>query len=432
MKELNTPKSESFNKKRIYRYVKRFSFPRLAGTEGEKRAVELTINTFKDIGFEDKEIEKEPFEFSDFYSTTLIKLIMMMNLIFTLTLVLLIYIYPIVTIVVIAGMAFLLFMILRGLKHPEYPGFWGKYYGEMLKATNVFVKIPAKLRDTNKAGNIVISAHLDSKSQTLRTSWRIVLYRVMLFSGILLFGFYTAIHLYNLGIVQLEALIVHIGIWGLTIIISFSNIILMFLNTHNKSPGALDNASGMSIVFELASYFNNRPPLDNFNLWFCQFSAEELGTMGSRIFVNNHESLFIKGRVFQINLEIVSSAKHKKKKNKVEYLKSYGIFPRKKISPLLGKYLKIAAEKENLRFRGFHVTTGAHSDTVPFHLRKYDAVDIATRAAAKYAHNKVDTPDKVDPQILLEACMIIRTAILLLEKDYEIICENKEMLCEEE
>ena len=51
-----------------------------------------------------------------------------------------------------------------------------------------------------------------------------------------------------------------IGIWTPTIIISFMNLFLMNLNTHNKSPGALDNASGMALVFELGSYFQ-KPPL---------------------------------------------------------------------------------------------------------------------------------------------------------------------------
>ena len=41
-----------FNKERIFNYINTFSFPRLAGTEGEKKAVNLTITTFKENGFE--------------------------------------------------------------------------------------------------------------------------------------------------------------------------------------------------------------------------------------------------------------------------------------------------------------------------------------------------------------------------------------------
>ena len=41
-----------------------------------------------------------------------------------------------------------------------------------------------------------------------------------------------------------------------------STVILLFNNTNNKSPGAVDNASGVSVVFELLKYYSN----DNFSL----------------------------------------------------------------------------------------------------------------------------------------------------------------------
>ena len=96
----------------------------------------------------------------------------------------------------------------------------------------------------------------------------------------------------------------------------------------------------MAVVFELSRYIQESP-LENFNIWFCQFSAEELGTMGSRIFVNNHEANFVKGRVFQINIDMLSCACAPR--NQIEYLKSFGVLPRKKIAPLLSKYLEKAA-----------------------------------------------------------------------------------------
>jgi Zn-dependent M28 family amino/carboxypeptidase len=192
----------------------------------------------------------------------------------------------------------------------------------------------------------------------------------------------------------------------------------MLNSTHNKSPGSLDNASGMAIVFELSAYFSNHP-LKSFNLWFCQFSAEELGTMGSRIFVNNREDIFEKNNVFQINFDMVSLANYKN--NGVEYMKSYGVYLRKKIiAPILNEYIERAAKKENLEITGFHLDTGAHTDSVPFHLRGYEALDIVTRAASRYTHTKLDNPKKVDPHVLLNACKIARTAIIMLDNNYNL------------
>jgi len=425
---LNTGKpTYTFDKGKIINYVKKFSFPRLAGTEGEKKAVDLTIKTFKNIGFKASQIQTQNFDFSDFYSTTLIKLIMVINLTFSLFLLMFIYINIYITILVVSAFSLIIFLIIKGLKHPEYPGFWGEYYGKTRNATNVFIKLPAKNLQSESAGNIIISAHLDSKSQTFRTYWRILLYRVWLYSGIFLGGFLITLFIRTFTILNPDLLIIGIGIWTFTTLISISNIFLMFLNTHNESPGALDNASGMTIVFELSTYFKDHP-LENFNLWFCQFSAEELGTMGSRVFVNKYENQFVKGRIFQFNFDMISCANHEK--NQIQYLKSFGVLPRKKIAPLLSKYLDKASNKKNLKILGFHLSTGAHSDSVAFHLRGYDSVDITTRIASRYAHNKEDTPDKVDPQKLLETCVIIQEAILMLDNDFQVLCKNQELVCE--
>jgi len=428
LRDGNSILDQYFNVNSLCNYVKIFSFPRLVGTSGEKKAVDLAIKSFKNLGFTDDQIQKEPFEFSDFYSTTLIKLIMIINLTFSLFILMFAYINLFITIFIGGIMVIVVFLIIRGLKHPEIPGFWGEYYGKSISATNVFVKLRAKNLPTETAGNIIISAHLDSKSQTFKTFWRVFFYKVWLYSGIFLGGFFILLFIRTYTMLKIDLLIVGSGVWFFTIIISISNFFLMFLNTHNYSPGALDNASGMSIVFELSKFFKQNP-LNNFNIWFCQFSAEELGTMGSRVFVNNHEDDFIKGRIFQINLDMISCICESR--NQVEYLKSYGVIPRKKIAPLISKYLERAAIEEKVNIKGFHLSTGAHTDSVSFHLRGYDSVDIVTRAGGKYAHNRDDSPDKVDPQVLLEACLLIRKVLFSLDQDYELLCKNKDLLCEE-
>jgi len=410
-----------FKKERIYNYVKKFCFPRLAGTANEKKAVKLVVDTFKEIGFPESQINKRQFEFSDFYSTSLIKLVMVLNLIFNLVLLLLFYIHVFLTIAVIALMALIVSLIFKGLRYPEKRGFWGEYFGNIYSATNVTVKIPSKKLSEEQAGNIIISAHLDSKSQTYKTFWRINFYRLWLYSGLLQGVFYIIFVLNVFSVIKVDPRFILYGSWISVILISLSNILLMFLNTHNKSSGALDNATGISIVFELSSFFRKNP-LNYFNIWFCQFSAEELGTMGSRIFVDDHESEFVKGRIFQFNFDIVSCANHRL--NQIEYFKSYGIFPRKKIAPLLSKYINLAADKDNIIIKGFHLSTGAHTDSVPFHLRDYDAIDITTRAGALYTHSEDDSLDKVDPKILIQTCKLFKKVILLMDKDYYNLCDN--------
>ena len=417
-----------FIKENLRNLVYKFSFPRLVGTSGEQKAVHLTFETFKELGFEEKDIHSRKFEFTDFYSTTLIKLIMSMNLIFNLILILFVFIHVILSIIFTILMMILVILIVKGLKHPEKPGFWGEYFGVNLEATNFFTKIPASSIDESKAGNIIISAHLDSKSQSYTTFIRVLLYKLWLYGGITMAFFYFLFLVVLFGNIPFDFRITLYGAWIAVIIVSTSNLFLMFLNTHNKSPGALDNASGMAIVFELSKYFLKNP-LKNFNIWCCQFSAEELGTMGSRVFVDDNSDKFTKGRVFQINYDMISCLNHEK--NIIEYFKSYGTLIRKKNAPLLSKYFEIATKKENVIFKGFHLSTGAHTDTVPFHIRGWDAIDITTRAAALYTHTYRDSPEKADPKILKDTCLLAQNAIMMIDNDYKILCSNNELLCEE-
>jgi hypothetical protein len=319
------------------------------------------------------------------------------------------------------------YLIMKGLKHPETPGFWGEYFGESITATNVIAKIPASVIPENEAGNLIISAHLDSKSQSITTFWRVILYKIWFYSGLFLGGIYTLYLLIIFGNLPISFNITISGAWISVGLISISNVFLLFLNTHNKSPGALDNASGMAIVFELSSYFI-KYPLEHFNMWFCQFSAEELGTMGSRVFVNDFEHRFTKGRVFQFNLDMISCAGHKF--NRIEYFKSYGVVIKKKSAPLLSKYLLQAAIIEKVIVKGLHLSTGAHTDTIPFHLRNYDAIDLTNGAASLFTHNIHDTPEKVDSNILFNTCRLLRETINTIDKDYYVLCENQEIECE--
>ena len=414
-------KSQTFDEEKLSDYIKTFSFPRLAGSIGERKSVKLTNDIFKNIGFDDKDIIKQEFKFSTFYSKILIKIIIAMNIIAISLLLIVRYLYPFLVFLISMFLLIGFFSIIKVFKHPELRGFWERHLGKIISATNVFTKVPS-LSSYNNAkiqGNIIVSAHLDSKSQTYKTIWRIILFRIWLYGEILLIISYIAFIIDQhsefesiiIGILALEILII---ISSASVIIS--NIFLLFLNIRNKSPGALDNASGMSIVFELSNYFIKKP-LRNFNLWFCQFSAEEIGTMGSRNFIDAYSDQFEKGKTFQINFDMVSASNNRK--NEIEYIKSYGLFPRKKISPILFQLIEKSSRKENIKVGNFHVSIGAHTDSVPFHLRKFDSVDFTTRAAAKYTHSEDDVPIRVDPSVLIQTCILTRRLILSLDNEID-------------
>jgi len=61
------------------------------------------------------------------------------------------------------------------------------------------------------------------------------------------------------------------------------------LDSYKTSPGADDNGSGIGVMIELARYFKSIQNQLNFNLKFLALGAEEVGILGSRMYVLNHK-----------------------------------------------------------------------------------------------------------------------------------------------
>ena len=71
-----------------------------------------------------------------------------------------------------------------------------------------------------------------------------------------------------------------------------------------KFPGANDNASGVSLLLNLASYYSITP--HKYNIIFICFGAEEAGLKGSKYFTE-HPLLDLKKVKFLINIDIVGT-----------------------------------------------------------------------------------------------------------------------------
>ena len=69
-------------------------------------------------------------------------------------------------------------------------------------------------------------------------------------------------------------------------------------------PGANDNASGVSILLELASYFKQNSP--KHTIFFITFYAEEVGLVGSKYFAE-HPLFPLERTMFLLNLDMVAS-----------------------------------------------------------------------------------------------------------------------------
>lgn len=77
---------------------------------------------------------------------------------------------------------------------------------------------------------------------------------------------------------------------------------LMGKNTY--FPGANDNASGISMLLDLARYYSLHKP--KYSIIFIAFSAEEAGLLGSKYFVKN-SPVDLKAIKFVVNLDMVGT-----------------------------------------------------------------------------------------------------------------------------
>jgi len=149
---------------------------------------------------------------------------------------------------------------------------------------------------------VIFMAHYDTKSQLVSTGVRV------------LFVMGTAT---LCGLLALAAVAASAG-WDRAWLFSrpdeVSLLVLCFLTglvvngDGNRSPGALDNGSGVGVLLELARTWKSRPgrPLD---VWFVATSAEETDLEGARDFLYRHDALWAEMPTLLINLESVGTGR---------------------------------------------------------------------------------------------------------------------------
>jgi Zn-dependent M28 family amino/carboxypeptidase len=148
-------------------------------------------------------------------------------------------------------------------------------------------------------------------------------------------------------------------------------------------PGANDNASGTSMILDLARYYNLPENKPRYSIAFMAFSGEEAGLLGSTHYVS--EPLFpLKSIRFLINLDMVGTgSKGIKVVNGASFEKEFNI---------LSDINKAKGYLADVGKRG----PSAHSDHHPFFEKGVPAVFIYTTGDEfKEYHNIYDVPEKL-------------------------------------
>jgi len=370
---------------RIRKNIETFSFPRLSGTEYEKKAFDLAKEKVEKMGFEP---HVQEFQFSTFYSRVYPKIIFPLTFWLVLSFYLKLNFIILISNLVIISISFLPLFILT--RKPE-----NIRIGKVLQSQNLYVRLESDQNREdqnylkNDLRNVFFIAHLDSKGQKFiaRTRFISILgYTFSLISlGIIIF----------LRDVVFRQIVLQLSIVGFfPLFINFLTVLILSLNTtNNNSKGVVDDASGVACVLELLHHYsdpNNR--FKGANLWFVLTGAEETGTMGIRNFytiisdietetslVNNFESLGKSVAVF------IS-------KNNLEN------------NPTYYDHFKEKTGKYDFRTQVSSVSRGVHTDGIYLFQKSFNLYEFGSTDVGKYMHSEYDKLENVDAAVLKKLC----------------------------
>jgi len=197
-----------------------------------------------------------------------------------------------------------------------YSSIWARFFynnqnteGKMFKVNkykskNILAKVPCADGKDNAGGEVIIIANYDSKSQTFSALIRIIIFYIALIVSVIFPLYYIGAYflLSPLSSTNLVCII-------LMAILIATAILLELNRTGNKSDGAINNATGVAVMLELAE-IHAKAPLDNINLTFLATGAGEMGLMGTVSYMKAHESEFDKEDTYFISLKDIANRGH--------------------------------------------------------------------------------------------------------------------------
>ncbi|MFX1301773.1 MAG: M28 family peptidase [Promethearchaeota archaeon] len=377
------------DEKRISFNLKEFSFPRLSGTEFEKKSFNIAKRKIEDLNLIPMVQE---FSFSTFYSRVYPKI--SLTLLSWLLIVLFLNIQVVFTIINLSLILILILVLIILTRNSENIKIGRKFYSQ-----NLFVKISSQPKNKSSNGNIFLFSHLDSKGQLLSIKIRIRLYYIWIISFTLSLPF----NLLDSFFFQQSFLLLHIFAILILVINCGATIMILLNTTNNNSKGAIDNASGVSCVLELLNYYSkSENRLKNYNLWFVFTGAEESGTMGIRNFYRYMKD-YDRDKTFIINFDSIA---------KTINLWDHGLLNNKYFKS--DKYILENREIMSLE-KTRRIYIGTYSDGMFLLSKRFKGLGNGDKSSYNYIHSVNDDADKIDITVLKTLCQFY--IVLLSEVD---------------
>ncbi|MFX1236500.1 MAG: M28 family metallopeptidase [Promethearchaeota archaeon] len=381
----------------IKQILEQLSFPRVSGSRYEKEAYEFIKKEVEKLNLK---TETQKFTFTSFYSRILPKLF------FFLTFILLLSFSFINYIAMILSSLGMLVVVIAGINPRK------SKIGKKFSSQTLYTKIDSKneksdpydfLNIINKdSKHIVLMAHLDSKGQRLTIRLRIYSFKLWSYSYILGLIFIII----NNYVIQNSVVIFFIAIF---LLLNLLTTILVLVNTtDNKSPGAIDNGSGVVVLYEILCHFSiQENKLNNINLWFAFTGAEECGTMGARNLLEIMRKISKKKNIMIVNFDGIAKG--------VDYFS--GIINPKRNIELYNRFIEHAKDLD-INFAYSNRIFGIRSDGLYLKNKGYEGFGFGDYSTYKYYHSKDDSIDKIDIRILENLSKFVIRALVEIDNDH--------------
>ncbi len=269
---------------------------------------------------------------------------------------------------------------------PE-PRMWSRIcsrLGDIYSTENILASLPSTSAPPS-VPHLYLIAHYDSKSQRISLPIRVLLFALVI-PGAFLF---SALALLGTAIPALNPITV-----GLGGVVTLCSLPLLALDFGNRSPGAIDNASGVGTVLQLAESLSiNSGQLDRLKPIILFTGAEEFSLMGAQAFVQRHEdelrNQVENGGVHILNIDGTGITGQL-------YFAGQKISAAQPSGKCLSVFLGEAQDALRIRIKRFSLP-GALFDHAPFADRGFDALTLLTVGGSSWAvHTARDTPDKLN------------------------------------
>jgi hypothetical protein len=390
----------SLNVDNAYRITEKIAFPRLVGSEGEKRAIKIVLDEFKNAGY--NSISQDTFRTS-LHNWIFIRYIFLVLGSGLILLALSFYLTPLLTLGIIVVGFYFLSRVLKVSTSTEIKLSKNEIYN--FTTENIFVNLKSK----NSKCKVVFIGHWDSKSQTFPPSTRSAIFLIFILGFLIIYVLYFILSILkiflNLNIPFMPNILL-----DLCIIIASIGAINYFNKTGNVSHGAFDNAAAVGTIIELARYYKENP-LDNIDLIFLSTGSEELNLGGAIHFIKRYKHEFEKNSTFFINLDLIGGSEV------IRLTTSYGI-PRKISSVKLNNLFINSAEELKIKIKDIYSPSGVWSDFMPIVQAGFEACWIGSEPGLKFVHTINDTMNLVSKELIKNTLFLCRDVIEKLDKEF--------------